>query len=231
MTRTSERWQSKPGNFDSLHAGQLYTTGNGYGIPDLLPAAVAPPPAWLAPYRQRIRADVPLTDGAVHYFIDDYRFETVWTRPYKALSALRPYTTLLSPDFSLYREWPLTLQLWNVYRNRWCGRFWQSQGFRVIPTVSWSTAASYDFCFLGVPRRGAVAVSAVGVKQQDPVARQLFVDGFREMVTRLEPVLVLCYGRLPPTCSELVETICYPTRWAGIRAARKGRKQKAERRR
>ena len=137
----------------------------------------------------------------------------------------RPYaptpTTLLSPDFSLYREWPLTLQLWNVYRNRWCGRFWQSQGFRVIPTVSWSTAASYDFCFLGIPRRGAVAVSAVGVRQQDPVARQLFVDGFREMVARLEPVLVLSYGRLPAPCSELVETICYPTRWAGIRRARK----------
>jgi hypothetical protein len=227
MTRTSDRWQHKPGNFDSLHAGQLFAAGNGYGIPDLLPAAVAPPPAWLAPYRQRIRADVPLGEGCPHFFLDDYRFETVWTRPYKALSALRPYTTLLSPDFSLYREWPLTLQLWNVYRNRWCGRFWQSQGFRVIPTVSWSTAASYDFCFLGVPRRGAVAISAVGVRQQDPVARQLFVDGFREMVVRLEPVLVLCYGRLPAACGDLLgqgQTICYPTRWAGIRAARKRRK-------
>jgi hypothetical protein len=153
----------------------------------------------------------------------DYRFETVWSRPYKALEALAPYQMVLTPDFSLYRDWPRLLQLWNVYRNRWCGRFWQSQGFRVIPTVSWSTAASYDFCFLGVPKRGAVAVSAVGVKQQDPVARQLFVDGFREMVARLEPVLVLSYGRLPAACGELVETICYPTRWAGIRAARKGR--------
>jgi hypothetical protein len=68
MTRTSDRWQSKPGNFDSLHAGQLFATGNGYGIPDLLPAAVAPPPAWLVPYRQRIRVNEPLDDGAVHCF-------------------------------------------------------------------------------------------------------------------------------------------------------------------
>src|SRR5690606_139839 len=81
------------------------------------------------------------------------RFETVWSRPRKALEALAPYTTLLSPDFSLYRDWPLLLQMWNVYRNRWCGAFWQRQGFTVIPTVSWSTAESVEFCFLGVRGR------------------------------------------------------------------------------
>lgn len=223
MTRSSHRWQSKPGSFDTLHANRLFPSANGYGIPDLRHNPVTPP-AWLVPYRQRIRANRPLDDGCVHFFLDDYRFETVWNRPHKALTALQPYTTLLSPDFSLYRNWPLVLQLWNVYRSRWCGRFWQEEGFTVIPTVSWSAAVSWDFCFLGVPRRSVVAVAAVGVKLDEPLAYRLFMDGFAEMVRRLEPVVVLGYGRLPAACRRLVEVVTYPTRWTNIRAARRSRR-------
>ena len=221
MTRTSRRWQSKPGSFDTLHAQQLFPSGNSYGIPNLRHTSVERIPAWLVPYRQRIRVDEALDDGAVHFFLDDYRFETVWNRPVKALAALAPYQTVLTPDFSLYRDWPLLLQLWNTYRNRWCVRFWQEQGFTVFPTISWSTAVSYDFCFLGVPRRGVVAVATVGVDMKRPLEYQLFVDGFREMVRQLEPLVVLAYGRLPAACHELVEVITYPTRWTNIRAARR----------
>ncbi len=221
MTRTSHRWQSHPGSYDVLHATKLFPAANAYGIPDLLHTSVNQVPDWFVPYRQQIRSSQSLTDGAVHFFLDDYRFETVWSRPQKALDALRPYTTVLSPDFSLYRDWPLMLQLWNTYRNRWCGRFWQEQGFTVIPTVSWSTSRSYDFCFLGVPQRSMVAVSAVGVNLQEPLEYRLFLSGFTKMVRQLAPQIVLSYGPVPAACRELVEVKTYPTRWTNIRAARR----------
>ena len=109
MTRTAHRWQSRPGSFDALHATEMFPSDNALGIPCLAHVAVERVPVWLAPYRTRIRATEPvagarLDDGAVHFFVDDYRFETVWSRPRKALEALAPYTTLLSPDFSLYRD-------------------------------------------------------------------------------------------------------------------------------
>jgi hypothetical protein len=93
----------------------------------------------------------------------------------------------------------------------------------VIPAVSWSTAASYDFCFLGLPRRSVVAVSAVGLRLEDPLEGYLFREGFREMAARLAPAVVLAYGPLPAGCRELVEVVEYPTRWEGIRNARKRR--------
>ena len=220
MTRSSHRWRSRPGSFDTLHGQTLFAADNSWGIPALSHAPVTTLPRWLVPYRQRIRSQRPLTDGAVHFFLDDYRCETVWQRPFKALSALRPYTTLLTPDFSLYRDWPQTLQLWNVYRSRWCGCFWAGHGFHVIPTVSWSTVESYAFCFLGLPPRSVVAVSAVGVNLDNPLEYRLFVDGFQEMVSRLAPTVVLAYGPLPEACSRLVETVSYPTRWTNIRVAR-----------
>ncbi len=220
-TSNVHRWKQKPGSFDVLHTNQLFRSDNEWGIPVLRHTAISRIPAWLAPYRQRIRSHQPPADGAIHFFVDDYRFETVWNRPYKALTALRPFSTLLTPDFSLYRDWPMLLQLWNTYRNRWCGAFWQWQGFTVIPSVSWGTAESYPFCFLGIPKRSVVAVGTVGVNLAHPLEQDLFLAGFTEMVARLEPTAVLCYGRAPAACHELAEVITYPTRWTDIRNARR----------
>jgi hypothetical protein len=87
--------------------------------------------------------------------------------------------------------------------------------------VSWSTAESFDFCFLGVPWRSIVAIATVGLRPERPLEYQLFLDGFRKMVQRLLPSLVLCYGSAPAGSQELAEIRCYPARWEGIRATRK----------
>ncbi|MBK5938304.1 hypothetical protein CCR96_03275 [Halochromatium roseum] len=44
----------------------------------------------------------------------------------------------------------MAAQLWNTYRSRWLGRFWQEGGLRVIPTVNWSDQRSFTFCFDGI---------------------------------------------------------------------------------
>lgn len=220
MTRTSHRWQCKPGSFDAVHARQLFPSDNPLGIPTIKHTSLSKLPRWLAPYRTRIRSVNNLDDGAVHFFLDDYRFETVWARPYKAMEALRPYSTALTPDFSLYADYPRTVQMWNTYRSRWCGAFWQEQGLTVIPTVSWSTPESYDFCFLGIEPRSLVALSPLGVDLRQPLQRTRFIEGFREMVERLSPSAVLVYGRVPDEVNDLVKIMFYPTRWEGILKAR-----------
>ncbi|MCI0648015.1 MAG: DUF4417 domain-containing protein [Chloroflexi bacterium] len=220
LTRTSHRWHEHPGRFDSLNTAHLFPADNDLDIPTLAHTPLAKVPRWLVPYRTRIRSVHGLAGGAVHWFLDDYRFESVWYRPYKALEALKGYRMVLTPDFSLYRDWPLALQIWNTYRNRWCGAFWQAHGLTVIPTISWSTAASYEFCFLGVARRSVVAISTVGLAGNKPLEQQLFLDGFSEMVRRLAPSRVLCYGRAPAECHQTTTIITYPTRWEGIVKAR-----------
>ena len=217
MTRSSGNWKTRPGSFDTLHAAHIFPTdGNPWGIPSLRHAPLAYRPAWLVPYRTRLRGAEGTTGGAVHFFLDDYRFESVWGRPDKALQALRPYKTVLTPDFSLYVEFPLTLQIWNTYRSRWCGAYWQQQGFQVIPTVSWSSPDSYTFCFTGLPQRSLVALSTVGVRQAEFA---LFAQGYRELITRLRPSRVLCYGSLPADLDGLAEVTCYPPQ--AVRLARR----------
>jgi hypothetical protein len=218
QTRSSTHWQTLPGSFDMLHSGQVFPSENPYGIPSLPHAPLRFIPTWLAPYRTRIRSVNGKAGGAVHFFLDDYRFETVWSRPHKALEYLRKFQTLLTPDFSVYADMPHTLQLWNVYRNRWCGAWWAAQGFRVIPTVSWAGRESYPFGFAGIARHSIVALSTVGVRAHD---QRQFARGFHEMLARIQPVCVLCYGKLPDDLARLVEARCYPTRWDGIQQARR----------
>jgi hypothetical protein len=217
QTRSSIHWQTLPGSFDTLHAGVVFPSDNLYGVPSLPHAPLSSIPAWLTPYRTRIRSIQGTAGGAVHFFLDDYRFETVWSRPHKALEYLGKFQTLLTPDFSLYVDMPHALQLWNVYRSRWCGAYWASCGFSVIPTVSWAGRESFAFCFAGIARHSLVAVSTVGIQRGD---HRQFAQGFREMLARIEPSGVLCYGKLPNDLAALIEVYPYPTRWDGIQQAR-----------
>jgi len=192
------------------------TASYNFGIPQLAPISAENLPSQLIPYGQRCQ---PLDeiDAAIHFFLDDARFECIWNRPKQALKTLSQYDFVLTPDFSLYRNMSLAEQIWNTYRSRWCGAFWQQHGLQVIPTISWSSAESYVFCFQGLPTRSLVAVSTVGVALNKPLERYLFIAGFEEMVRRLEPSIVLCYGRLPNECRKSAEIHEYPTRWDKIR--------------
>ncbi len=221
MTQVERR--ARPGGWDALNTSLLFPSSNALGIPDLLPAPLAAIPDYLLPYRARLRRqDVDPAGVGVHFFLDDYRFETVWSRPHKALQALATYRLLLAPDFSIYRDWPLVAGQWNVYRGRWCGRLWQAAGFQVIPTVSWGMADTWAWCFLGLPRRSVLATSSVGTDLKDPSQERAFVAGFEEMVARLAPTAVVVYGTAPAALHRLVEIVEYPTgsHWSKLRARR-----------
>ena len=92
------------------------------------------------------------------FFLYDYKFERVWKSPDSDIEKLRRYRAVLSPDFSIYTEMTPVLQLYNVFRNRWCGAYFASKGMRVVPTVSWGEENTFDFCFMGIPKGSTVAV-------------------------------------------------------------------------
>jgi hypothetical protein len=191
VTRSSHNWTSLPGNFDRNNTHTLYTSSNQWGIPDL-PRTTAAPTRLIA-YNDRHKVEHPQPGDAVHFFLDDYRFETVWTQPRRGLSRIMRVGVSLTPDFSLWREMPLAMQLWQVYRSRWCGAWMYSNGVDVIPTLSWSTPESYEFCFAGIAQYSTVAVSSVGIRGFE--AERGYLSGLEAMMDTLKPDYVLVYGR------------------------------------
>ena len=99
-----------------------------------------------------------------HFFYDDYKFFAAWSDPDKYFDRLRDFRAVVAPDFSLYTDFPLALQILSVYRRQWIGAYWQSLGLDVIPAAVWGDERSYDFCFDGFPKHSTIAVSSVGVK-------------------------------------------------------------------
>lgn len=88
--------------------------------------------------------------SGVHFFVDDYRFENIYRNPERSLKKYSQYAFLLTPDFSTYAEMNTWRQIESIAHSRWVGAYWQSQGLKVIPTVTWSTPSSYDYCFDGI---------------------------------------------------------------------------------
>lgn len=76
----------------------------------------------------------------------------------------------------------------------------QMYGIDVIPTISWSGRESFEWCFDGEPVGGAVAASSVGVMNSKE-RKELFMNGYNEMLRRLEPETVLFYGQVPEECA------------------------------
>ena len=166
-----------------------FESSNRYGIPDIKKQSID--------ISDVVGFNYVLNKGerekTVHFFIDDYQFVRLWYRPDDYIEKIRKFNGMFSPDFSLYLDFPISLQIYNTYRNRWIARYFQENGIPVIPTVGWSDERSFDFCFLGIPKGSDVAVGTVGVVTREE-SRKMFITGYNEMIKQIEPRTVYIYG-------------------------------------
>lgn len=197
---------------DVLNLRLSFESASAYEIPDLQPTDFVPAnlAAWNMPRHRKYAAS---TGGALHFFLDDYRFETIWSSPERLLPRVSEVGAALTPDFSMWVDMPRAAQIWNVYRARWVGAYWQSNGVEVIPTACWSTPDTYDFCFDGIPPNSTVAISSMGIRSS-VVDQSLFREGLQALIARTQPQLILAYGQLR-YCDDidLPEVREYPTYW------------------
>lgn len=132
-------------------------------------------------------------EKGIHFYIDDYQFERIWQNPNKYIDKLSRFDCVCTPDFSLYMDMPIAMQIWNVYRSRLIGQIMQDAGITVIPTLQWADERSYGFCFDGIEQGGVVSASTIGVKR-DREARKIWFAGMDEAIKRLKPTCVVIYS-------------------------------------
>jgi hypothetical protein len=75
--------------------------------------------------------------GFLGFFTEDHKFEKYYTKAPDYVSKLlaEEWTAVCEPDFSTYYDWPFAKRLWSVYKARWCARYWQEAGLKVIPLI------------------------------------------------------------------------------------------------
>jgi len=175
----------KPGSLDTLHFAKMFFSDNKFGIP-FLGAGKFVETEFL-PFNVVTKS----AGFGVHCFVYDYYLERIWKRPEVYVKYLREAEIFFTPDFSLYTDIPIVLQMFNVYRSRWVGRYMQKDGVNVVPTISWSTKESFDFAFCGIQKKSLLAISTVGIKKHQV---SLFRDGVEKMKEIIDPARIYVYG-------------------------------------
>lgn len=185
-------------NYENLQ-NALFDGVGEYGIPRLNPVYECDVENWIGWNYARGCMD-PEIHG-VHFFVDDYQFNRVWTNPNVYVPLLQKFQAVCTPDFSPYADFPKAIQLYNHYRKHWLGAYWQLQGITVIPTITWSDKSTLEWCFDGEPEGGVVALSSLGMARTKE-SKRWFLDGYEQMMGRLHPTKILWKGIIFPECER-----------------------------
>ena len=132
----------------------------------------------------------------VHFYEDDVAFERIWTTPGRYLPILARYEGVIAPDFSLFRDMPLVMQHWNIYRSRAIAHWLQKNGIPVIANIRWSDKRTYGLCCSGVPKHANIAVGSHGCIKLTR-EREYFAQGLAYVVESLMPKTIIVYGSAP----------------------------------
>ncbi len=135
-------------------------------------------------------------DQWVCFYEDDVSFERIWNRPERYLPILSKFKGVITPDFSLYRDMPLVMQQWNIYRGRAIGHWLQENGIHVIPNIRWGDERTYDAACLGISQRSTIAVGSHGCIKLTEERKQ-FAKGLDYVISKLHPKVIVVYGTAP----------------------------------
>ncbi len=132
----------------------------------------------------------------VHFYEDDYLFERLWNHPRKYLPILKKFQGVILPDFSLYRDMPLIMQLWNIYRSRAIGHWLQENGVKVIPNIRFGDQRTYNTCCIAIEKQSVISIGSHG-NLKNRSDREIFLKGVDEIIKTLEPRVIIVYGSAP----------------------------------
>ena len=185
---------------DTVHMRQYYKvpeSNTPFGIPQMIFQQINPADVkqiiGVGNIGKKIDAETK-KDTWVHFFTDDFRFEKYWNKPWDGLKVLQQYAGCTMPDFSMYADWPLAINMWQVYRTNWLGRFWQEHGVKVIPVVrgQMTKAHEAEYTLAGHPK--GMPFSIMHFTNRTPESDASYYDGLRRAIQIIEPEWILVFS-------------------------------------
>ena len=178
---------------DLFHAHMVKgATFQGFmDIPKLKPCFMVPKK--LIPFSCAISNHFDNHDAFVHFYEDDFRFERIWNNPARYAEILSRYAGVITPDFSSCIDFPVALQIWNTYRDRACGHYWQRHfGMNTIPNIRASTSKQ-PWRIDGIPKHALIAISSRAcLKDRDN--RELLIQNVKYACENLQPSGIIWHG-------------------------------------
>ena len=162
---------------------------------------------WLYNYSVGTR-DVPYERVILSFYVHDEKFENWWHLPayYSARFFSAGVRNIITPDYSMWTDWPKALSVYNVYRQYWLGRFFQQADFKVCPNLCFSDPSSYDYAWDGIPQSPPmVSVQLQTIKKDRAQEWDYAARGLKTGLERVKPGALIVYTGDPGR--ELVESV------------------------
>lgn len=143
-----------------------------------------------------VMRELPIARSIFGFYADDHRFEVVWNQPDKYAAKLinAGFMGAVTPNFSLFFGAPMITHLWNIYKSRWVGRYFQEAGIKIIPDVPASGLKSLEYSMQGIP----VGLPAICLQCQtsEKNAAEIAIRRavYQKIEAHLKPGQIIVYG-------------------------------------
>lgn len=181
-TKTSDNWNFKAGTWDALKTS--YIDFEDYPVIGSQITIEQQTETILCIETKKITEN-----SLINMFVDDYRLERYWNRIDYYANIFKQAKYVMTPDFSALVGMPEDMIKWNIYRSRLIGYVYEKYQIKVIPTITWTTEASFAYICKGVKHKSTVAVSNIGARTDKAIG--IFNDGLQEVIRQIEPTQVI----------------------------------------
>jgi hypothetical protein len=207
-----------------LQADVYFASSNDWGIPDLLPEMIytdtkcLPVDTFSREKHERLlyycesSRDFKTDDkqtrpqktkkghGFLGFFTEDWMINKLYETPVDQAQRLaeEEWIAVVEPDFSVYLDRPFAERLWAVYRSRWCVRYWQELGVKVIPNLrAANTERDCSYLLDTLPDQMPICMMQVrmgGEKAMDKQQQRMVKITIEYAATNLGTTDVIMYG-------------------------------------
>ena len=197
------------GSIHAFNENTVFKTSNRWGVPELIPSmcwdgdikGVYAIEGDISPARiiqwGTIGLDERMRDHVVSFYAHDNRFEAaIWSKAVTSITkfqAIKP-AALVMPDFSLWTNDPPLMNLYNVYRNYWCARYWQEAGLKVLPNILILNEQARDYVTLGMPKKLKAAAIQIRTTDGSDYQKKLFLTELNWWCSQIECEKIFVYG-------------------------------------
>lgn len=140
---------------------------------------------------------LPWEKAILSFYTHDIHFENWWSVPahYTAKVVNAGLTMAITPNYSIFIDDPRVIQLWQVYRSRWMGRYMQEAGVKIIPDVAFPDLEAGKYAMEGIPKNPPIiAMQWQSIRPHETKAIASGQENTRFAVEHLQPETLLIYG-------------------------------------
>lgn len=160
------------------------------------------------------------------FYTEDFRFECWWDQPdvYVGRALNAGIQTAITPNFSVYWHMPKAVQIYQTFRSRWLGRYFQEAGMNVIPDLMWSKDITDEFLFLGIPKHAPCLAAQIQTVSTD-AERDAIARSVAHTLDVVDPQSLLLYGGGKQTRDVIRRVLPngLPVAWVESRASRRAK--------